>query len=226
MMTLIRIDPLLWILPVGLALAVGTTAILLTTLEYEPFLQISDTNTILSIGGIAIGLIVLVIGYNFEIKPNKRLNRLRTEVKIREVRKKIHYLNRISSNTLLITKNLVRLESLIDKYSDDPPPKDWYVVRYTADHSRNRIEELGKKIILDFTQIVDLVENSALAAKFGTNSLYYSLYLFDETLRINPEYDMVLLGELRKGIREQIAQLDDAISSLKEEIGKALKGSR
>ena len=226
MMTLIRIDPLLWILPVGLALAVGTTAILMTTLEYKPFLQISETNTILSIGGIAIGLIGLVIGYSFEIKPNKRLDRLFTEAKIREVRKKIHYLNRISSNTLLITKNLVRLESLIDKYSDDPPPKDWYVVRYTADRSRNRTEELGKKIILDFTQIVDLVENSALAAKFGTNSLYCSLYLFDETLRINPEYDMVLLGELRKGIREQIAQLDDAVSSLKEEIGKTLKGTR
>ena len=225
-MTPLRIDPLLWIVPVGIALAVGTTAFLMTILEYNPFLQISDTNTILSIGGIAIGLIGLVIGYNFEIKPNKRLDRLFTEAKIREVSKKIHYLNRISSNTLLITKNLVRLESLIDRYSDDPPPKDWYVVRYTADRSRNRTEELGKKIILDFTQIVDLVENSALAAKFGTNSLYCSLYLFDETLRINPEYDMVLLGELRKGIREQIAQLDDAVSSLKEEIEKALKGTR
>jgi hypothetical protein len=225
MMTPIRTDPLLWIVPAGIALAVGTTAILMTILESNQFLQFSDTNTILSIGGIAIGLIGLVIGYNFEIKPNKRMDRLLTEVRIREVRKKIHYLNRISSNTLLITKNLVRLESLIGKYSDDPPPQDWYVVRYTANRSRNRTEELGKKIILDFTQIADLVENSALSTMFGTNSLYYSLYLIDETLRINPEYDMVLLGELRKGIREQIAQLDDAISSLKDEIEKALKGN-
>jgi hypothetical protein len=117
-------------------------------------------------------------------------------------------------NTLRIAKNLVRLENLIEKYGEDPPPKDWQIVRYSADRSRKQIEELGKKIILDFTQIIDLVENPRLADKFGTNNLYYTLYLLDETLRIDPEYNKEHLRELRKGFREQVAQLDETLSSL------------
>jgi hypothetical protein len=217
MMTCMRRDPLLWIVLASIAMAVGTTAILMTILEYNSVRGISNTNTILGIGGVAIGLIGPVIGYYSQNKPNTRMERLFTELKIRKRRKKSHYLNRIRSNTLLITKSLVRLESLIDNYSDDPPPKDWQVVRYSADRSRKKIEDLGKKIILDFTQIIDLVENSRLTDKFAVNSLYYSWYLFDETLRINPEYDKEPLTELRKGIREQITQLDDALSLLKEE---------
>ena len=137
-----------------------------------------------------------------------------TEIKPREDRKKSYYLHRITSNTLRITKNLVRLENLIEKYGEDPPPKDWQIVRYSADRSRKQIEELGKKIILDFTQIIDLVENPRLADKFGTNNLYYTLYLLDETLRIDPEYNKEHLRELRKGFREQVAQLDETLSSL------------
>jgi hypothetical protein len=223
MMSYMRRDLLLWIVPASIAMAVGTTAILMTILEYNTVRGISYANTILGIGGIAIGLIGLVIGYYSQNKPNTKMERLFTELKIRKGRKKNHYLNRVSSNTLLITKSLVTLENLIDKYSDDPPPKDWQVVRYSADRSRKKTEELGKKIILDFTQIIDLVENSRLADKLGANSLYYSWYLFDETLRLNPEYDKELLRELRKDIREQITQLDDALSLLKEEEKKDLK---
>jgi hypothetical protein len=217
MMTSMRRDPLLWIISASIAMAVGTTTILMTILEYITVRGISNTNTILGIGGIAIGLIGLVIGYYSQNRSNTRMERLFTALKIRKGIKKNHYLNRIRSNTMLITKSLVRLENLIDKYRDDPPPKDWQVVRYSADRSRKKIEDLGKKIILDFTQIIDLVENSRLADKFGANSLYYSWYLFDETLRINPEYDKELLRELRKAIREQIAELDDTLHSLKEE---------
>jgi hypothetical protein len=118
---------------------------------------------------------------------------------------------------LRITKNLVRLENLIDKYSNDPPPKDWQIVRYSADRSRKQIEVLGKKIVLDFTQIIDLVENPHLRDKFSANNLYFTLYLFDETLRIDPEYDKELLRELRKGFREHIAQLDKTQALLDEE---------
>jgi hypothetical protein len=217
MMTRVRPNPLLWIVPASIAMAVGTTATLMTILEYDQTLGISGTHTTLSIGGIAIGIIGLVIGYYSQNKPSKRMHRLFTKFKKRGGRKKYHYLNRISSNTSLITKNLVRLENLIDKYSDDPPPKDWQIVRYSADWSRKKTGELEKKIVLDFTQIIDLVENTRLADKFGANRLYYRWYLFDETLRINPEYDKELLRELRKGIREQIAELDDTLSSLKEE---------
>ena len=218
-----RADPMLWIIPASIAMAVGTTATLMAILQYNLILEIVGTNTIIlsSTGGIAIGIIGLLIGYYSQIKPSKKIERILSkvmikdnEVKYREDRKKNYYLHRISSNTLRITKNLVRLESLIDKYSNDPPPKDWQIVRYSADRSRKQIEELGKKIILDFTQIIDLVENPRLADKFGTNNLYYTLYLLDETLRIDPEYNKEHLRELRKGFREQVAQLDETLSSL------------
>ena len=216
-MTRLRPNPLLWIVAASIAMAVGATATLMTILEYNLTPGISDTNSTLSIGGIAIGIIGLVIGYYSQNKPSKRMHRLFTKFKKRDGRKKDHYLNRISSNTSLITKNLVRLENLIDKYSDGPPPKDWQIVRYSADRSRKKTEELEKKIVLDFTQVIDLVENSRLANKLRANSLYYSWYLFDETVRINPENDKEILRELRKGIRKQIAELDDTLSSLKEE---------
>ena len=216
-MTGMRANPLLWIVPPSIAMAVGTSATLMTMLEYNLTPGISDTNTTLSIGGIAIGIIGLVIGHYSQNKPSKRTQRLLSKFKKRDGRKKDYYVNRISSNTLLITKNLVRLENLIDEYSDDPPPKDWQTVRYSAHRSRKKTEELEKRIVLDFTQIIDQIENSHLADKFRANSLYYSWYLFDETLRINPEYDKELLGDLRKGIREQIAELDDTLSALTAE---------
>jgi hypothetical protein len=218
----IQINPLVWMVSASTAIAVGTTATLMTILDYNLIAEMHDTNTILSIGGITIGLIGLVIGYYSQNKPDEIMESLLTKVKKREGGKKGYYLNRITSNASLITKYLVRLEDLIARYSDEPPPKDWQMVRYTADRSRKKTEELGKKIILDFTQIIDLVENSHLADKFGANSLFYSLYLFDETLRINPEYDKELLRELRKGIREHITELDDAVSSLKKEKEKKI----
>jgi hypothetical protein len=220
MLVYMRSDPIFWIVPASIAIAVGTTATLLTILQHNLNLQIVYTNTILlsSIGGIAIGIIGLVMGYYyFQMKPSKIMERILTEVKQREGRKKNYYLHRISSNTLRITKNLVRIENLIDKYSDDPPPKDWQIVRYSADRSRKQTEELRKKIVLDFAQIIDLVQNPRLADKFGVNNLFYTLYLFDEILRIDPEHDKELLRELRKGIMEQIGKLDGTLSLLEEE---------
>src|SRR5919107_4939119 len=228
MLMYMRADPMLWIVPASVAMAVGTTTTLLAILHHNLTLQIVDTNTILlgSTGGIAIGIIVLVMGYYyFQMKPRKIMERIFTKVKItdasevkqREDRKKKYYLQRISSNILRIIKNLTRLANLIDKYCDDPPPKDWQIVRYNADRSRKQTEELGKKIVLDFTQIIDSVENPRLADKFGANNLYYTLYLIDEILRIDPEHDKEPLRELRKGIREQIGKLDGALSLLEEE---------
>lgn len=221
-----RADPMLWIIPASIAMAVGTTATLMAILQYNLILEIVGTNTIIlsSTVGIAIGIIGLLIGYYSQIRPSKKIERIVSkvmirdnEVKYREDRKKNYYLHRISSNTLRITKNLVRLENLIDKYSNDPPPKDWQIVRYSADRSRKQIEELGKKMVLDFTQIIDSVENPHLADKFSANNLYFTLYLFDETLRINLEYDKELLRELRKGFRQHIAELDKTLALLDEE---------
>jgi DNA modification methylase len=223
-----RADPILWIVPASVAMAVGTTTTLLAILHHNLTLQIVDTNTILlsSTGGIAIGIIGLVMGYYyFQMKPRKIMERIFAKVKItdgsevnqREDRKKKYYLQRISSNILRIIKNLTRLANLIDKYSDGPPPKDWQIVRYSADRSRRQTEELGKRIILDFTHIIDIVENPRLADKFGANNLYCALYLIDKTLRIDPEYDKELLRELRKELREQIGKLDGTLSLLERE---------
>jgi hypothetical protein len=229
MLMYMRADPMFWIVPASVAMAVGITVLLLAILQHNVTLQIVDTNTILlsSTGGIAIGIIGLAMGYYyyFQMKPSKIMERILTEVKIRDTteikqkenRKKNYYLQRISSHTLQIIKYLARLENLIEKYHHDPPPKDWQIVRYSADRSRKQTEELVKKIALDFTQIIDLVENPHLANKFGTNNLYYTLYLFDEILRIDPESDKELLRELRKEIREQIGKLDRTLSLLKEE---------
>ena len=165
-----RADPMFWIVPASAAMAVGTTVTLLTILQHNLILQIVDATTIIllsAIGGIAIGIIVLVLGYYyyFQMKPYKIMERILTEVKIirdttevnqREDRKKKYYLHRISSNISRIIKNLTTLANLVDKYSDYPPPKDWQIVRYSADRSRKQTEELGKKIVLDFTQIIDL----------------------------------------------------------------------
>lgn len=229
----VRADPVLLVVPASVAIAIGTTMTLLAILQHYLNMQSVDTNTILlllprSTGGIAIGIILLVIGCYycyFQIKPSKKMERILTEIKRRdttgvkqtELRKKNYYLHRISSNTLRLIKDLARLENFIDKYSDGPPPKDWQIVRYTAERSRKLAEELGKKIVLDFVQIIDLVDNSQLADKFGANNLYYTLYLLDEILRIDPEYNKVLLREVRKGLREQIGKLDGTLSLLEEE---------
>jgi hypothetical protein len=221
-----RADPMFLIVPTSVAIAVGTTMTLLAILQYRMTMHIVDTNSILSTGGIAIGIIgLLVWHYYFHIKPSKILDRIISEVKIRDPTKvkqsedriKNYYLHHISSNTLRITRNLVRLENLIDTYSNGPPPKDWQTVRYNADRSRKQTEELGKKIVLDFTQIINLVENPRLADKFGPNNLYYTLYLLDEILKIDPEYDKDLLRELSKDIRDQIGKLDGILSLLEEE---------
>ena len=226
----VRAGPVLLVVPASLAIAVGTTLTLLAILYHYLNFQIVDTNTILllasSTGGIAIGIIVLVAGYYyFQMNPHKLVEKILAEIKRRdttsvsqiELRRKNYYLHCISRNTLRIAKDLARLENLIDKYSDDPPPKDWQIVRYTAERSRKLAEELEKKIVLDFAQIIDLVENSQLAHKFGVNSLYSSLYLFDEILKVDPEYNKVLLSELRKRIREQIEKWDETLSLLEEE---------
>jgi hypothetical protein len=223
-----RVDPMFWIVPASVAIAVGTTVTVLTILQHNLILQIVDATIILlsSIGGSAIGIIVLVLGYYyFQMKPHKKMERILTEVKIRDTaeakqredRKKKYYLHRISSNILRIIKNLTTLANLVDKYSDYPPPKDWQIVRYSANRSRKQTEEIVKKIVLDFTQIIDSVENPRLADKFGANNLYYTLYLIDAILKIDPEYDKELLRELRKGIREQTEKLDGTLSLLEEE---------
>ena len=219
-------EPLLWVVIASAVIAVGTIAAVMVILEHNQAVQITSSNSILIIGvaGIAIGMIWLVISYNSQIKPIKKIKRMLNKVRMTDIevnygedRKRNYFLQHIISNIMLLIKDLVILENLIRKYSDNPPPKNWQIVKYSADRSRKRTEELEKNIVLDFAQIVDLVENRALAYRLGINNLYNSLYLFRETLRINPEYDKHLLTELRKALREQIAQLDVTVVLLDKE---------
>src|SRR5688500_15823833 len=116
MLMYMRADPMLWIIPASVAMAVGTTATIMAILQYTLTLEIVDTNTIIlnSTCGIAIGIIGLLIGYYSQIKPSKKIERILSkvmirdnEVKYREDRKKNYYLHRISSNTLRIDRKSV-----------------------------------------------------------------------------------------------------------------------
>lgn len=166
----------------------------------------------------------MVAGYSFQIKPFNKIKKVLakrkvadTEVNYKDEWKRNYFLERISSNIFLITKRLIILENLVREYSDSPPPKNWQIVKYSAYQSKKQTEELETKIVLDFVRIVDLVDNRHLADRLGIENLYYTIYLFHKTLRINPEYDKRVLRELRKGLREQAARLDETVALLNEE---------
>jgi hypothetical protein len=131
--------------------------------------------------------------------------------------KRDYFLERITANVNVVTKDLIILENLVRKYIDNCLPKNWQTVRYFADRSRKQIEELEHEIVLDFAQIVDLVHNRSLIERSRTNNLYYSLYLCYEILRISPEYDEHLLINLRKDLSAHIAQLDNMLVLLEQE---------
>jgi len=202
-------------------MAFGITVAILAAVDYELISKSSDANisSIAGAGAFGLGLIVMV----FEMKS---WNKIKTYLKFKRVdnrigynqdRLKERYLNRVSHNTFRIMKNLESIDNLIRRYYEETPPKDWEIVRYNAARSREQIEELRKKIILDFAQIVELIENPQLVDSYGIRILYYSLDIIDETLKTGPICDKNLLREVRKSIRGQIARLDMAIKLLNQE---------
>ena len=209
------------------AISVGTSAVITIILGNDLYTQAANAKLIVIAGltGIAMGIIGLVtIYYNPLFKTSKKIKRILSKAKIieaegnyRDAIKRDYFLERITANVHVVTKDLIILENLVRKYIDKSLPKDWQTVRYFADRSRKQIEELEQVIVLDFAQIVDLVHSRNLIERSRTNNLYYSLYLCREILRINPEYDEHLLIDLRKDLSVHIAQLDNMLVLLEQE---------
>jgi hypothetical protein len=218
----------LWVVAAGAAIAVGTTAVIMIILRSGLYTQVANADTVVAMGltGIAIGTIALVISYNNpQVKTNKKIRRILANIKMVKTDdvasndgiKRDYFLERITGNISLVTKDLIILESLLRKYLDNCLPNNWQTVRYTADRSRKQIEKLEQEIILDFSQIVDLIHSRILIDRSTANKLYYSVHICHEILRINPEYDQNLLRDLGNALRLHIAQLDNILVLLEGE---------
>jgi hypothetical protein len=217
----------LWIVASSAAISVGTSAVITIIIGDDLYTQSANVKLIVITGitGIATGIAGLVTSYYTPlIKTSKKIKRILSKAKMVEAEgnfrddiKRDYFLERITANVNVVTKDLIILENLVRKYIDNCLPKSWQTVRYFADRSRKQIEELEHEIVLDFAQIVDLVHNRSLIERSRTNNLYYSLYLCYEILRISPEYDEHLLINLRKDLSAHIAQLDNMLVLLEQE---------
>ena len=217
----------LWIVAASAAIAVGTTAVIMITLRSGLYTEVANAQIVVATGitGIAIGIIALATSYNNpQVKTNKKIRRILANVKMTKTGatssdgvKRDYFLERITANISLVTKDLIILENLLRKYLDNCLPNSWQTIRYIAERSRKRIEKLEQEVLLDFAQIVDLIHNRSLIDRSKTNKLYYSVYLCHEILRINPEYDKNLLQDLGNALRLHIAQLDNILLLLERE---------
>lgn len=217
----------LWIVASSAAISVGTSAVITIIIGGDLYTQSANAKLIVITGitGIATGITGLVTSYYTPlIKTSKKIKRILSKAKMVEAEgnyrddiKRDYFLERITANVNVVTKDLIILENLVRKYIDNCLPKNWQTVRYFADRSRKQIEELEHEIVLDFAQIVDLVHSRSLIERSRTNNLYFSLYLCYEILRISPEYDEHLLVNLRKDLSAHIAQLDNMLVLLEQE---------
>ncbi len=216
-----------WIVAAGVAIAVGTTAVIMMILRSGLYTQVANADTVVATGiiGIAIVIVALVISYNNpQVKTNKKIRRILANLKLinshvisNDCVKRDYFLERITANISLVTKDLIILENLLRKYLDNCLPNNWQTVRYIAARSRKQIEKLEQEVLLDFAQIVDLIQSRSLVDKSTTNKLYFSLHLCHEILRINPEYDQNLIRDLGNALRLHIAQLDNILVLLERE---------
>jgi hypothetical protein len=217
----------LWIVASSAAISVGTSAVITIVIGDDLYTQSANVKLIVITGitGIATGIAGLVTSYYTPlIKTSKKIKRILSKAKMVEAEgnyrddiKRDYFLERITANVNVVTKDLIILENLVRKYIDNCLPKNWQTVRYFADRSRKQIEELEHEIVLDFAQIVDLVHSRSLIERSRTNNLYFSLYLCYQILRISPEYDEHLLVNLRKDLSAHIAQLDNMLVLLEQE---------
>lgn len=217
----------LWIVASSAAISVGTSAVITIIIGDDLYTQSANAKLIVITGitGIATGITGLVTSYYTPlIKTSKKIKRILSKAKMVEAEdnyrddiKRDYFLERITANVNVVTKDLIILENLVRKYIDNCLPKNWQTVRYFADRSRKQIEELEHEIVLDFAQIVDLVHSRSLIERSRTYNLYFSLYLCYEILRISPEYDEHLLVNLRKDLSAHIAQLDNMLVLLEQE---------
>ena len=217
----------LWIVAASATIAVGTTVVTMITLRSGLYTQVANAETVVATGitGIAIGIFALATSYNNpQVKTYKKIRRIFANVKMTKTDatssdgvKRDYFLERITANISLVTKDLIILENLLRKYLDNCLPNSWQTVRYIAERSRKRIEKLEQEVLLDFAQIVDLIHSPSLIDRSTAHKLYYSLHLCHEILRINPEYDQDLLRDLGNALRLHIARLDNILLLLERE---------
>ena len=218
---------LLWMAAASAAISVGITAVMMVILRSSLVAQIADASTVVpfSIAGIAMGIIGLVISYYHpEIKGSKKIKRILTKVKrigaeinSDDGMRKDYFLGRITDNVSLITNHLVILDNQLWKCMVNSVPESWQTVRYIADRSRKKIVQLEQEVILDFAQIIDLVHDPSLADRRRADSLYYTLYLCQEIIQMNPGCNEHLLRDLRNALRAQIVLLDETLVLLEKE---------
>jgi len=218
---------LLWMVAASAAVSVGTTAFIMVILGNNLVAQIANASTIVpfSIAAIAIGIVGSVISYYHpEIKGSKKIKRILTKVKRigAEVNsddgiRKEYFLGRITENISLITNHLVILDNHLWKCIDNSVPGSWQAIRYIADRSRKKIGQLQQEVVLDFAQIIDLVHDPSLADRRRADSLYYTLYLCQEIIQMNPGCNEHLLRDLRNALRAQIVLLDETLVLLEKE---------
>ena len=211
----------LWIVAASAAIAVGTTAVIMIILRSGLYTQVANAESVVATGitGIAIGIIALVTSYNNpQVRTNKKIRRILADVKMIKTDvtsndgvKRDYFLERITANISLVTKDLIILENILRKYLDNCLPNSWQTVTYIAERSRKRIEKLEQEVLLDFAQIVDLIHSPSLIDRSTAHKLFYSLHLCHEILRINPEYDRNLLRDLGNALRLHIAQFDNIL---------------
>ena len=218
---------LLWIVTASMAIAVGTASVIMIIMRSSLYRHVAYADSVVAMGitGIAIGIIALVVGYNNpQVKTNKKFRSILTNVKMinadvnsEDDIKRDYFLERITANISLITKDLIILENLLRKYLENRVPNDWQTVRYIANRSRKQIEKLEQEVLLDLAQIVSLIHSRSLIDRSTTNKLYYSVLLCLEILRIDPEHDQNLLRNLGNALRLHIAQLDNILVLLERE---------
>ncbi len=216
---------LLCIVSASAVISVGTTTVTFIILRNDLTTQAENANTIVAGSILGIGIIGLVLSQQYpQTKTSKKIKTilikarmLQADVDSEDDIKRNYYLESIIRKISLVIKDLVILENSIRKYHDNSLPMNWHIIRYIADRSRKQIAKVEQEVILDFAQILDLVNDRGLIDRNRTNNLHYSLYLCQEILRINPDHHEHLLRRLTNAFRAEIAQLDEIVALLEKE---------
>lgn len=215
---LVRALLLLWVVYASSAMFVGASAVTMVVIRHDLTTHVADANGIIGFNtlGVGIGMVGLITSHHF-LQTSKKIKTILIKAKMIDAEviysgndmKRNYYLEHIIADMSRVIKDLVILENSIRKYLDNCLPMDWQTVRYLADRSRKQISKVEQEVVLDFAQILDLVHNTSLVDRNRTNNLYYSLYLCQEIIRIDPKHEERLLRNLTKALRGEIAQLDE-----------------
>lgn len=145
---------------------------------------------ILGIGGIVIGLIVAY----YQNKQSRRMNRIITETHARENTMKTEILERIRFNTNDILTILTMTQRLFDRHVSDPNQHPWQeVTDYLTDPNHRlieRVEELGRGIMADFTIIALLINDRILYRTFWNRCVWLTIFTLRQVVELRDPQDI------------------------------------